>query len=256
VTVTVGTSAPSSPWVSVLVPGEVGAISSGGTNPAGQQDIVVVFEAAPNQTYEIAAAEFLNAPIEDHPVSYQVSWTFSGRADCYEPNSGRDIWPDPQASSKAIPRDQVIEAFSLAGYVKNSITTVDDNNYDWFDVTLTEPTDVWIGTVKVPADQKVKLRLFNEAKSVRLETPNPDLGGTIQAGPVSLIPGTYYIEAAPIARGAGAVRPLAGDPIPDHFNSTYKLIVSSSPIPSCGYSAVFCDDFEVGDTAAWSGSTP
>lgn len=252
VTVSIHSAAPSSPWLTILVPGPPGSISSGSTNPAGQQNIDVVFEVAPDQIYQIEATEFLNAPIEDHPVSYELSWDFTGRADCYEPNNGRDIWPDPQSSSKEIPIDTVIEAYSLAGYVNNSITSVDDNNYDWYDFTLSEATEIWIGTVKSPADQKIKLRLFNDAQSNLLETPNPDLGGTTQAGPRLLPAGTYYLETAPFDRGASVARPLHGEPIPDHFGSTYQLIVSTQAFPECGFWSIFCDGFESSDISMWS----
>lgn len=256
VTIDFNTTAPSSPWLRVFVAGPPGSISSGGTNPAGQQQVVVVFEVAPGQTYDIEVSEWLPAPIEDHPVPYQLSWTFTGKADCYEPNDGRDIWPDPQSSSKAIPLETVIEAFSLAGYITNFIVSTDDNNYDWYDFTLAAPTEISIATLRVPADQRLKLRLFDEAQSVVMESPNPVLGGTVQTGPELLAAGTYYLEAAPFDRGASVARPSAGEAVPDHFNAPYKLVVTAEPIPSCGYQAVFCDDFETGDHGQWSSVIP
>ncbi len=255
VILSINAAAPASPWLTVLVPGFAGSISSGGTDPAGQQNIEVIFEVAAGQTYEVRATEFWNAPVEDHPIPYQWSWTYIGRADCYEPNDGRDIWPNPQAISREIPIDTVIEAYALAGFVKNSISSIDDNNYDWYDFTLTETTDIWIGTGQSPADQKIKLRLFNDAQSMLLETPNPVLGGTTQAGPRTLDPGTYYIEAVPFDRGSPVVRPLNGEPIPDHFNTTYQLVASSQGFPACGFWSIFCDGFESSDLGEWSSSS-
>ena len=256
VTVSFNTTAPSSPWLSVLVPGESGVISNGSTNPAGQQDIVVVFEAAASQTYQIEVSEWWSAPPKDHPVAYELSWSFSGRADCYEPNDGRDIWPNPQANSKAIPLETVIEAHSLAGHIDNFVIATDDNNYDWYDFTLNAPTEIWIGTLQVPADQKLKLRLFNEDQGLEIESSNPDLGGTIQAGPVLLDAGTYYLEATPFVRGTSAVRPTAGDSIPDHFNTKYQLVVTAEPLDPCGFQVIYCDDFETGDTDLWDFAVP
>jgi len=256
VTIEFSTTSPASPWMTVLVDGHPGSISSGGTNPPGGQQITVVFEVAPSETYDIEVTEWINAPIEDHPVSYQLSWVFTGKADCYEPNDGRDIWPDPQSSSKAIPLEQVIEAYSLAGHITNSIVTTHDNNYDWYDFTLAAPAEISLATLKVPADQRFKLRLFNEAQSVVMASPNPVLGGTVQTGPELLASGTYYLEATPIERGASSARPSGGEPIPDHFNTSYKLVVTAQPIPSCGYQAVFCDDFETGDSDQWSSTSP
>lgn len=256
VTVTFSTIAPSSPWLAVLVPGVPGSISAGSTTPAGEQSITVVFEAAPNQTYQIEATEFWSAPPEDHPVSYQLSWAFSGREDCYEPNDGRFIWPDPQSTAKAIPLETVVEAFSLAGHIDNSVGTTDDNNYDWYDFTLPSPMEIWIGTLQVPSDQRMKLRVFNEAESVVIATSNPDLGGTIQAGPTLLPAGSYYLEAAPFERGSSAARPTSGEEIPDHFNTPYRLVVTAEPLQACGFQALFCDDFETGDTDLWDLASP
>lgn len=256
VTIELSTTAPASPWMAVLVAGHPGSISSGGTNPPGGQQITIVFEVAPGQTYDIQASEFLNAPIEDHPVSYQLSWTFTGKADCYEPNDGRDIWPDPQSNSKAIPIEQVIEAYSLAGHITNSVVSTHDNNYDWYDFTLAVPAEISLATLKVPADQKLKLRLFNEAQSLVMQTSSPVLGGTIQIGPELLAAGTYYLEAAPFDRGNSSARPSAGEAIPDHFNTSYKLVVTVGAIPACGYGALFCDDFETGDPDLWSLTNP
>jgi len=256
VTINFDTTAPASPWLRVFVDAHPGSISSGGTDPAGQQQVVVVFEVAPGQTYDIEITEWIQAPIEDHPVSYQLSWTFTGKADCYEPNDGRDIWPDPQSSSKAIPLETVIEAFSLAGHITNSIVPTHDNNYDWYDFTLAAPTEISFATLKVPADQRLKLRLFDESQSVVMEGSNPVPGGTVQSGPELLAVGTYYLETAPIDRGASVARPSEGEAIPDHFNTPYKLVVTAEAMPSCGYQAVFCDDFETGDHGLWSSTIP
>ncbi len=256
VTINFNTEAPASPWLSVLVSAHPGSISNGGTDPAGQQTIVVVFEVAPGQTYDIEVSEWISAPIGDHPVSYQLSWTYTGKADCYEPNDGRNIWPDPQASSKAIPLEQVIEAYGIAGHITNSIAPTHDNNYDWYDFTLAEPVEISLATLVVAADQRLRLRLFNEAHSEVMATPNPVLGGTVQTGPELLPAGTYYLEAAPFERGLSAARPSAGEAIPDHFNTPYKLVVTAEPIPACGYQSIFCDDFETGNVGLWSATNP
>ncbi|MEN8163222.1 MAG: hypothetical protein ABFS37_03755 [Acidobacteriota bacterium] len=256
VTVTFSTIAPASPWLTLLVSGPPGSISSGGTNPAGEQDITVVFEVAPSQTYQVEVTEFLNAPVDDHPVPYQLSWSYTGRADCYEPNDGRDIWPDPQSSAKEIPLETVIEAYALAGHIDNYVIVTDDNNYDWYDFTLNAPTEISVGTLQVPSDQKMRLRVFNEAGSMVMATDNPDLGGTVQAGPTLLAEGTYYLEAAPFDRGSSAVRPTAGQAIPDHFNTPYQLVVTAEPLDPCGFQVVFCDDFETGNTDFWDLISP
>lgn len=107
------------------------------------------------------------------------------------------------------------------------------------------PGSISSGGTSPPGDQ-----------SLVMVTSNPVLGGTVQTGPELLAAGTYYLEAAPFDRGASSARPSNGEAIPDHFNTSYEFVVTAQPIPACGYQAVFCDDFETGNSDLWSLTSP
>jgi hypothetical protein len=109
------------------------------------------------------------------PIDYSLDWVFTSKVDCYEPNdASANDWPDPVAVAKAIPLDRVIKASSIAGYVTNSINS--PRLWDWYKFTIDEPLKVVIGTIQIPDDVQVLLRLFSEAGGVILDTGNPAPG--------------------------------------------------------------------------------
>jgi len=258
VTVEFSTPAPVRPWLNLTVEQGGAAISSGGTTDANPHEITVVFEVAASQTYWLEVFEFLPAPIDDHPWPYQLSWSFTSRPDCYEPNNGTpNSWPAPEATARAIPLELVIEATSIAGHLEAGIAGGDAHNFDWYKFTLPSPTEISMGTLRVPSDQRIKLTLRDGTGLAKMATGNPDLGGLVQAGPTLLQAGTYYLEVYPFVRGLGYVRPSLGESIPSHFDQPYQLVVTAGPLDvECGFQPLFCDRFESGDTSFWSVTVP
>ncbi len=258
VTVELTTTAPARPWLNVSYQQAGPAISSGGTTDANPQEITVVFEVAASQTYWLEVFEFQHPPEEDHPWPYQLSWTFTSRPDCYEPNDGvPNSWPAPTGTARLIPLEQVIEATSIAGHLGPGIAAGDAHNFDWYEIMLASSSEISIGTLQVPTDQAIKLRLWDSNGVVRLETGNPVVGRTIHAGPALLAPGSYYLETYPFVRGLGSVRTSPGQAVPSHFDRPYQLVVTTEPLGTgCGFYSVFCDDLETGDTTEWSSHVP
>jgi len=254
VTIQFTTPAPVRPWLNLTYQQHGAAISSGGTSDGNPHEITVVFEVAASQTYWLEVFEFLSVPDEQHPWPYQLSWSFTSRPDCYEPNNGTpNSWPGPTATSREIPLEEIIEATSIAGHLAASIAGGDEHNYDWFDFTLASQTELSIGTLMVPTDQRIKMRLWDQNGTARMDTGNPELGGLAQAGPTTLSPGTYFLEVSPFVRGFGSARPSLGEPIPSHFDRSYQLVVTTEDLDvECGFRSLFCDGFESGDTARWA----
>lgn len=62
---------------------------------------------------------------------------------------------------------------------------------------------------------------------------------------------TYFIRIQPDDRGPSTATLSEGDSLPDHFVTDYQFIVSAQPIHPCGFTAIFCDGLESGDTTAW-----
>ena len=163
------TFAPTRPHMRIIPPSGQGVVTQvAPTSPVSlsPQVLEVAFEVDADTTFTVELFEDNVSSAGSFPVFYEWSWTFISRVDCYEENDSRPLsWPDPIATSRTVPFDQVHEAFSLAGHQTFSISVVDDNNYDWYDFTINEPTEISIGTLDVPADQSIRLRLFRRGRS-------------------------------------------------------------------------------------------
>ena len=219
--------APFSPHMRIIPPSGLGVVTQNAPNSVGSlspQVLEVAFEVDADTTFEV---EMLG-PAQTG-VPYEWSWSFVSRVDCYEENDNRPLsWPDPIATSRTVPFDQVLEAFSLAGHQTFSISAVDANNYDWYDFTIDEPTAISIGTLDVPTDQSLRLRLFGDDGLTILDHV-PEVGHNALIGPRLLQPGTYYFELHPEVRGDREVTLSEGESIPDHFDRPYLFLVSTQP---------------------------
>lgn len=60
-------------------------------------------------------------------INYKIAWTFKGRMGCYRPN-------DYIEDSKAIPKNEVIEAYAVTGYLLNSNQSGAPQNFDYYNV--------------------------------------------------------------------------------------------------------------------------
>jgi len=259
-TVTLTTTAPTIPALSIdnFPDTGGGTISTGSAvATADEQRIIDVFEVAAGESYNIRVNQYTAPPPAAHPVQYHIEWVYTGKADCYEPNDAQNIWPDPVAAARAIPLDEAIEAYGIAGYLDYFIGAGDANTYDWYSFNLAQPQTITIGTLVMPSDQGTGLRLFDQDGSQRLSTPaGLPPGETAHMGPELLEAGEWYIEVHPNPRGLAEVRPLAGEAVPAHFDDPYWMIVATTYSPSCGIAFIFCDTFESGDTSLWSLASP
>jgi uncharacterized protein (TIGR03437 family) len=120
----------------------------------------------------------------------------------------------------------VLEAYSLAGYQTFGISAFDAHNFDWYDFTLDQPTEVWLATLTTPLNQSIRVRLFGD-DGLTIVDQRPETGQTGLIGPTLLEPGTYYLDLHPEERGDSSVVLSEGDLIPDHFDRPYHFIVST-----------------------------
>ena len=229
VVVRVGTEAPSRPHMRIIPPSKLGVVAqSAPTFPGGlsPQALEVAFEVAPDTTFDLEIFE--DAVSSVFPVSYTWGWTFVSRVDCFEQNNALPSdWPDPIAASATVPLDEVQEAYSLGGHQTFGISGSEPQNFDWYNFTLDEPADIWMATLGVPSDQVIRVRLFDSEAGV-IADGVPELAETIVVGPESLEPGTYYLDIHPEVRGLGNVALSEGEPLPDHFETPYQFIVSTT----------------------------
>jgi hypothetical protein len=226
------TTAPSRPHMRIVPPssqasqGVVAQVAPSFPGPS-PYTLEVAFEVAAGATYYVEI--FDDGAASSFPAPYTWSWTFFSRVDCYEPNDGGPSnWPTPIATSKTVPLNQVPEAYSLAGHLDYAISAIDANNFDWYDFTLANPTEIWLATLAVPLDQSIRIRLYDSGGS-QLVDQVPPIGRTGLIGPTLLQPGTYYLDLHPEVRGDGNVTLSEGQSLPDHFNRPYQFIVATAP---------------------------
>lgn len=176
-----------------------------------------VFEAAPGQSYHVRVSQFFKARLEDYPLGYSGGWTFHSRVDCYEPNN-------TIMEAKLIPINQVIEAYSIAGYIKSGIRNRDTLTLDWYRFNLKKRAKVKIELLQVAKDQQINLRLFNKDENVYFSVSA--LKGELLIKKTGFLnPGTWFLEVHPV-HDRRTANLLIGQTIPDHFNTPYKFIVN------------------------------
>jgi hypothetical protein len=216
------TTAPSRPQMRIIPPSGSGVVAQAAPSFPGPSPFTleVAFEVDAGTTFDLEIFEDAVSSPGDFPVPYKWSWTFVSRVDCYEPNDGRpSAWP--------VPLDQVLEAYSLAGHLSYGIPAFEAHNFDWYGFTLADPTEIWLATLAVPADQSIRLRLFDSDGGVVVDHV-PPIGETGVIGPTLLQPGAYYLDLHPEVRGAGSVTLSEGGSLPDHFERPYRFIVSTA----------------------------
>ncbi len=252
-------TAPAQPRMSIVPPSGVGVVAQNNTNSNGPSphELEVVFEVYGGETYEVELREDVQAPLAQHPLVYQWTWSFVSRVDCYEHNDGSPgDWPDPIATARAIPLEQQHEAYSIAGHLSFTIPNDADHSWDWYKFNLGVPTTLWLATTQVPSDQRLQVRLFNANGQVEVSGTAPGFGETTVVGPALVDPGTYYVEIHPVDNGEQEATLSEGGTIPDHFNTPYHFVVGTAEVPPCGFMPIFCNGYESGDTTLWSNTLP
>ncbi len=197
-----------------------GAIISGSSAQTNNKfNRTAYFSVHPGMTYSVRVYPFFNAKTKDYPVSYTLAWEFTEKPDVYEPNNTRE-------QAKQINLNEQIEAFAIAGHIKQYyVGSSDDNTYDWYKVVLDTTKRLSVKLLDKPSDLDLNLRLFTKSGrqiGAEISNNNPNSKEITTRG--QLTAGTYYLEVHPRMKGP---RKSENDtkPIPDHFNKPYKFIV-------------------------------
>lgn len=204
-----------------------GAIIGGSSEQTNNELIrEAYFSVHPGESYSIRAYPFFNADTEDYPVDYTINWEFISKVDCFEPN-------DELAEAKKILLGETIEAYAISGYIDYFIASNSPNTYDWYKVVLEEAATIEVEVLDMPNDLTIAMRFFEGSGSVipfdnewlTAETDNNNGRLSKITSSAVLPPGTYYIE---VHAGFVESRRARTDlqPIPEHFNKTYKIRAS------------------------------
>ena len=229
VNVTVSTDDPVSPCLNLFAGS---ALSNGlATGSNGTSSRSYRFVGHPGSLFSGETTDCDNAPSDQYPWDYVVSWTYSGIMDCYEPN-------DTFGEAKAIPKNQSISAFGVAGYIDGGTGIYEPQTYDWYKVTITEPSRIRATLNSCPIDIHMHFRFFKTnntggisnisvtTEEISGEAHDPGSTYYIQTNSV-LEPGTYLIEAHRL-RGPNTPDIVKdGESNPVHWSTPYTFMVTT-----------------------------
>ncbi|GEM_PF-4170006 len=215
------------PTLSVSIAGSK-IIGGSSTQTNNKLNRVAYFSVYPGMKYSLKTFPFFNAAA--YPVDYTITWDFVSQMDCFEPN-------DTKTDAKKVLIDDTIEAYAIAGHKEYFVSSFAEQTYDWYKVELKEPGQLKIEVLDLPKDIRIVTRVFsqdNDHISSDFLFTGSDFGASFDRGRTSinttsnvLDPGVYYIELHPDFFEHGKKANSDLDPIPDHFNKTYKMKVTS-----------------------------
>jgi len=227
VNISVQTDSPVSPCLNLFAGSALATGIATGSNQTSSR--TYRFIGHPGTLFSGETTDCDNAPSDEYPWDYTISWTYSGIMDCYEPN-------DTFEQAKAIPKNQNISAYGVAGFVEGNTGIYEDQTYDWYKVTITEPTKIRATLNSCPNDIHMHFRFFKNTNgnissipvnTVQISGEAHAPGSTyyIETNNV-LEPGTYLLEAHRL-RGAGVPDIVAdGEGNPEHWTTPYSFSVT------------------------------
>lgn len=205
--------APAGPKLEALVkgvtPAIIGSAAAGDATATG-----LSFEVAGGQSIEIHAISDRNATADQYPLAYTITWKYTGRADCYEPNETRE-------EAKLVPLNVELEAFALDNRKTNYHVAAE--HFDWYRFELKEPKKVVFELLSVPSDVAISIHTSDATKKALPGSIAQPMGQPHAANMGDLPPGVYFVhvEIADLSAPIGAYQQAA----PDHFATPYKFRV-------------------------------
>ncbi|PIB30442.1 hypothetical protein [Maribacter sp. 4G9] len=184
------------------------------------------FLVYPEVSYDIAAHYSSHVPAGTSPTPYEIIWSYTDIVDCYEPN-------DEFSEAKAIPKNEIIEAYALTGHINNSVTYGEPQSYDYYSIQLRKPAKIKVELLEVPSSVNLNVKVFT-TDGQQLITDYEEVSGVVsEDGAIyntqtsSILEEGKYIIRVTI----GGSRPTVvndDQDIPDHWNSPYTFKVTTA----------------------------
>ena len=216
------------PWLTVTPINARTALLAGSSN---EQTNTVLFEAAANQSYKLAVKRWTSDDPTKYPLNYNLTWSFSSKMDCYEPNNTIE-----QAAKISL--DSTIEAFIIAGVMHDNYVVENDDRFDWYEITLDKDTNLTFDLLQVPNDLRMAIKVYNESGSqvwfggsnaTSFSYARADSDGALMNANLGIYSaGTYYIRVDSYSSLEYEVDHYPKDTIPDHFDTPYKFRITTS----------------------------
>ncbi|MBB6681292.1 hypothetical protein H4O20_07535 [Aequorivita sp. 609] len=227
--ITVQTDAPVVPCFNLFAGDELSSALKTGNNGTQIRTYRVIGQ--PGTLFSGETTDCENAPSDQYPWQYTVSWSYESIIDCYEPNNSFE-------QAKAVPKNETISASGVAGHTNGGLGIYDPSTYDWYKITLNEATKLRLTLNECPSDIHMHFRIFQKNNNGGVSTISVDseaISGELHA------PGsTYYIQSRNILQpgeylleghrlvGQGVPSVVADDELnPEHWSSPYTFVVTT-----------------------------
>jgi len=168
--------------------------------------VLLSFASSPGAVYRVAADQQLSPPVEAHPVSFDLTWSYQGIMDCYEPNERLE-------TAAFLPIGITVSAFLSWGIA-------DEPDHDWYAVQVVERGALEIEIDDTPSGAQV---VFG-----RLESADGTVHGLgDQPSFVSDVvePGEYYLSVI----AEGGVPLWSGQETLSEVQAPYRLRIRQIP---------------------------
>ena len=197
---------------------------------SNQQTNTGLFEAAANQSYKVSVNRWTSDDFTKYPLNYKLSWSFSSKVDCYEPNN-------TQEQAAKISLDSTIEAFFIAGVMDDDYVVYEEGYFDWYEITLDKPTNLTFDLLQTPADLRMVVEVYDEpghkvwfggSNATSFSTADAGSDGALMKANLGIYPaGTYYVRVDSYTGLEYKVEHYPQKSIPDHFDTPYKFRITT-----------------------------
>lgn len=195
-----------------------GGSIAGDTGSVETPTAQIKFEAEVGIDYTFHIEQFGNAPADEYPQSYSLNVDFSPRVDCWEPNN-------TVAQAKGIRLDEAVQAYMLAGFETNSITS--SEYVDWYAIDLRHAGTVQAAFNPPAGNHLMRVRLEDvQGNPVTMANQQSTAGTPFTVESNSVVnPGLYYLRVGVLL---GDDRKVEGgdDPSPLHWSQQYSMTVT------------------------------
>ncbi len=204
------------PSITVKIPGRLGTVVEDGHT----HGTAVAFEAGPAQTFEVDIKAADSPGAFRFPITYRLTYSFSPRLDCYEPN-------DVSSDAAVIQVDEDIDAYFLQkrGFTNHN----EDEHHDWYKFTLPTSSPLTLELISLPADTAIKFSL-HDADLNELDSWRQTQGVTSGTLMVPMLgAGEYFLSATAGTFAQAGKWAASADPPPiepPHFATPYQFRLS------------------------------
>jgi len=178
------------------------------------QSVSGIIEAGPSTGFTATAIEDSGALEDDHPINWNISYSFTSVVDCYEPNQ-------TIAEAKLLPLNiENVEAYMIGAYRGGNYVEYPGLD-DWYRLEVPSAGQLTVDLTQSPSDTRIRLWIFNEAEE-QVTSASGNHVGALTSLTQALEPGVYFLWAEAAQVTGGGTNPDTTD-IHDRLVTPYLL---------------------------------